>query len=254
VIHSEMSRVSKAQQSPTLLTTNKSGIKNKTVDVETTSVEHGKGDAEIPEETPTTPHRPKTPLSLLKYIVTFAVKLFTAQEKNHLSQHVQTTMHLTSLNPESTDNFCNDLCEAFVAANIPLSKLQNPVLKRFLQKYTNRFVPDESTLRKNYVPNCYNKVMKSIENRVSNNYLWVSADETTNILGRCVTNIIIGTLHPTLPYTPYLIATKMSTRINAEMSKFINESLNSVLKSDRNCQNTILFISDAAAYMIKTGK
>jgi hypothetical protein len=38
------------------------------------------------------------------------------------------------------------------------------------------------------------------------------------------------------------------------MSKFINESLNSVLKSDRNCQNTILFISDAAAYMIKTGK
>jgi hypothetical protein len=60
-------------------------------------------------------------------------------------------MHLTSLNPESTDNFCNDLCEAFVAANIPLSKLQNPVLKRFLQKYTNRPVPDESTLRKNYV-------------------------------------------------------------------------------------------------------
>jgi hypothetical protein len=52
VIHSEMSRVSKAQQSPTLLTTKKSGIKNKTVDVETTSVEHGKGDAEIPEETP----------------------------------------------------------------------------------------------------------------------------------------------------------------------------------------------------------
>jgi hypothetical protein len=38
------------------------------------------------------------------------------------------------------------------------------------------------------------------------------------------------------------------------MSKFINESLNSVLKSDRNSQNTILFISDAAAYMIKTGK
>jgi hypothetical protein len=142
-----------------------------------------------------------------------------------------------------------------VAANRPLSKLQNPVLKRFLQKYTNRPVPDESTLRKNYVPNCYNIVMKSIENRVSNNYLWVSADETTDILGRCVTNIIIRTLHPTLPYTPYLTATKVSTRINAEiMSTFINESLNSVLKSDRNCQNTILFISDAAAYMIKTGK
>jgi hypothetical protein len=86
-----------------------------------------------------------------KYILTFAIQLFTAQEKNYLSQHVQTTVHLTSLNPESTDNFCNDLCEAFVAANIPLSKLQNPVLKRFLQKYTNRPVPDESTLRKNYV-------------------------------------------------------------------------------------------------------
>jgi hypothetical protein len=48
-------------------------------------------------------------------------------------------------------------------------------------------------------------------------------------------------------------ATKITTRINAEiMSKFINESLTSVLKSDQNCQNTILFISDA--HMFKTGK
>jgi hypothetical protein len=48
-------------------------------------------------------------------------------------------------------------------------------------------------------------------------------------------------------------ATKITTRINPEiMSKFINESLTWVLKSDQNCQNTILFISDA--HKIKTGK
>jgi hypothetical protein len=76
VIHSEMSRVSKAQQSPTLLTTKKSGIKNKTVPWNTARVM-----PRSQKRPPTTPHRPKTPLSLLKYIVTFAVKLFTAQEK-----------------------------------------------------------------------------------------------------------------------------------------------------------------------------
>jgi hypothetical protein len=67
--------------------------------------------------------------------------------------------------------FYSDLCEAFTAANISLHKLQNPVLKGFLSKYTDRHIPDESTLRKNYIPGCYKKIMTSIQNKVADNYI-----------------------------------------------------------------------------------
>jgi hypothetical protein len=87
-------------------------------------------------------------------------------------------MHQEALNFKSDDTFYSDLCEAFTAANIPLHKLQNPVPKAFLAKDTDRHIPDDSTLRKNYIPGCYKKkIMTSIQNKVADNYIWVSADE-----------------------------------------------------------------------------
>lgn len=48
--------------------------------------------------------------------------------------------------PES--NFYHDLCMSMIDANIPWYKLQVPKFKCFLEKYTNKHIPDESTLRK----------------------------------------------------------------------------------------------------------
>jgi hypothetical protein len=176
------------------------------------------------------------------------------KKKSQLSQHIKTKMHQEALNSESGDTFYSDLCEAFTAANIPLHKLQNPVLKAFLAKYTDRHIPDDSTLRKNYIPGCYKKIMTSIQNKVADNYIWVSADETTDILGRCVTNVVIGVLHPTISYTPYLIRTAITSSINSsKMCEIIEQSLsNSCITVNK--ENVLLFTSDAAAYMLKTGK
>ena len=104
-----------------------------------------------------------------------------------------------------TGNFYKDLCEAFTAANIPLKKLKNSVLKFFIEKYTDRKVPDESTLRKIYVPKCYSDVMQSIKTNIGNNYVWVSAEETTDAMGRNVVQVVVGILHPSINYTPYVI-------------------------------------------------
>jgi hypothetical protein len=62
------------------------------------------------------------------------------KKKSQLSQHIKTKMHQEALNFKSGDTFYSDLCEAFTAANIPLHKLQNPVLKGFLAKYTDRHI------------------------------------------------------------------------------------------------------------------
>ena len=100
------------------------------------------------------------------------------QKKSQLSQHTKTKMHLKSSHANITDEtekipdkiFYMDLSEAFIAANIPVFKLKNPVLRNFIEKYTKRHIPDESTIRKNYIPGCYNKVMTSLKQKVSNNY------------------------------------------------------------------------------------
>jgi len=44
-----------------------------------------------------------------------------------------------------------DLCKAMLAANIPLNKLSNPQFRSFLEKYTMKDTPVESTLRLGYV-------------------------------------------------------------------------------------------------------
>ncbi|KAJ4430665.1 hypothetical protein ANN_19255 [Periplaneta americana] len=58
--------------------------------------------------------------------------------------------------------FYEELCQAFVSANISFQKLNNNVFRDFLQKYTGQSIPDESTIRKNYIESCYNKTIDAI--------------------------------------------------------------------------------------------
>jgi hypothetical protein len=95
-------------------------------------------------------------------------------------------------------DFYKDLRLAFAASNIPLNKLQNPVLKAFLEKYTNRHVADESNVRRYHMPKCYSTVMEKNKQNIGDNYIWISAHETTDIVGRCVVTVCIGILHPTI--------------------------------------------------------
>ena len=79
------------------------------------------------------------------------VKLHCRQ-KCILANHVSSQKHIAAVNQPIKGDFCHELCTAFAAANISLYKLQNPILKSFLEKFTNRHVPDPSTLRRYYMP------------------------------------------------------------------------------------------------------
>jgi len=82
-----------------------------------------------------------------------------------------------------------------VAANIPWKKLQNTEFRLLLEKYTKKHIPDESTLRKTYLGPCYQNVISQIRDEVGDSYIWISVDETTDINGRFIANLIIGVLH-----------------------------------------------------------
>lgn len=99
-----------------------------------------------------------------------------ASRSHHVKQHLETPSHLGKLKRKcavpkqtllkgtceklSADSFKRELCEAMIAANIPWFKLNNPVLKAFLEKYMQRKMPEESTLRKNYLQPCYDSVSR----------------------------------------------------------------------------------------------
>ena len=79
----------------------------------------------------------------------------TAQKQVLLTEFAPAPVSFT----QAAFNF--ELCEALISANIPWVKLNNEKLKSFLNKYTQQHIPDESTLRKNYLPQCYAKVRKA---------------------------------------------------------------------------------------------
>ncbi|CAH0552912.1 unnamed protein product [Brassicogethes aeneus] len=122
----------------------------------------------------------------------------------------------------SNSEFFEDICRSFVAANIPLNKLQHPKLKETLEKYTKLSIPDESTVRKNYLPKVYLETVKKIQREIGDNYIWVAIDETTDSAGRYVANVIVGSLmdKPSPAYTHCLQKTN-----SASIAKTFNDAM-----------------------------
>ena len=67
--------------------------------------------------------------------------------------------------PNLNSQFCQDLTEVLISSNIPLFKVSNPASKEFLEKWTEMKLPDESTLRKTYLPKAYSAAIKEIRER-----------------------------------------------------------------------------------------
>jgi hypothetical protein len=100
-------------------------------------------------------------------------KSVVAQQHSQVTQHLSGSKHIAAIaqlkqkdspgkqpligessatssssGPSKFATFAKDLCKAFVSADIPLFKINNPEVRNFLLKYTQTDPPDESTLRK----------------------------------------------------------------------------------------------------------
>lgn len=162
---------------------------------------------------------------------------------------------VASFEAATTKNmFYIDLCQALVGANIPFYKLKLPAFKTFIEKYTQRIIPDESTLRKNYLNIVYDTTISKIHHKIGEHYIYAMVDETTDSRGLYICNLLVGILHPEMDPTPMLISCKVLTSTNHEtVSRFINDSLMDFYKNTEYQNKILLLVSDAAPYMIKTG-
>lgn len=88
--------------------------------------------------------------------------------------------------------FHKDLCKTFMEANVPLHKISNPSVVNFLEKYTERTIPNEGTLRKKCVSILYDQTMADLRAKAANKCIWVSVDETTDSEQRLIGNFMFG--------------------------------------------------------------
>uniref|UniRef100_A0A2S2QIM4 DUF659 domain-containing protein n=1 Tax=Sipha flava TaxID=143950 RepID=A0A2S2QIM4_9HEMI len=157
--------------------------------------------------------------------------------------------------PSKKSSFNYDLCQALLAANIPLQKLQNETFKQFLEKYTNKLIPDESTLRKSYVFQCYQETIDKIRSYVENKKIWVTLDETTDAEGLYVANVVVGTLELNGPGKHFLINTEFLEKINhSTISKLFDRSLQTIWPNGIKHDHVLLLLSDAVPYIVKADR
>ncbi|KAF2896958.1 hypothetical protein ILUMI_09220 [Ignelater luminosus] len=143
---------------------------------------------------------------------------------------------LTNLS-STKDSYFQDMCSAFIRADIPLSKLNCDAFRQFLEKYTGKKTPNESTLRKTYLPDAFNDIMKRIALELKGKYFYIVVDETTDSPGCYIANLLIGELN-----------------LNASTKPFINDNLKRLFEEYRFEDKLLLMTSDAAPYMVKAFK
>lgn len=201
----------------------------------------------------------------------------TAEKRFTVQQHCNTAKHKNCLNRQfasesrqlllfqnsadistssrNTSEFSKDLCSMMVECNIPLKKLNNESFLRFLEKYTSHPVPNESTLRKNYLQGCYEDVLDKIRSSVGDNKIWVSIDETTDVDGRYIANVIVGILKEYAPGEIFVLTCEQLERTNhSTIAVLFDNSMKLLWPSGVKRDNILLFLTDAAPYMIKAAK
>ena len=195
-----------------------------------------------------------------------------AVQKSQLKQHLESEKHRKNLGLKRSlvqsrlefqdpkkqcisrqEQVNQDLCNAFLAANIPLNKLNYPVLKDCLEKNIGLAIAGVDTFRQKYVPKSYEIAMEHIKEDLDGKNVWMSIDETTDSVGRKVANVILGELNAEGYCKPYLVKCTYLAEANGEtIARLANDTLTEVWPGFNKDLLKVL-VSDAAAYMLKAG-
>lgn len=203
-------------------------------------------------------------------------KTISAERRFNVEQHCNSDKHKKNLSlkddsekrqtllfknaaedPQLTrkSEFASDLCDMMMSADIPINKLNNPKFENFLTKWTNQHVPSESTIRKNYVGSVYENVLEKIRLAIGDNKIWVSIDETTDVEKRHIANVIVGTMPDDKAGESFLLCCEELEKANSStIAMLFEQSMNVLWPNGVKRENVLLFVSDAAPYMVKAGE
>jgi len=121
--------------------------------------------------------------------------------------------------------------------------------------YTGKDISSESKLRKGYVNEIYENTIQKIRNYVQNKCIWVSINETTDVTGRYVANVVIGILNETERSKIFLLHSEELEKCNHSIiCKLFDKSMHLLWPNGVQHDKVLLFLSDAAPYMVKVGE
>lgn len=116
------------------------------------------------------------------------------------------------------DTLVMELVETFMAANIPLEKVDNPTMHSVMQKNLKGGggIPQANTLRELYITRIFNQQQANIIAKLAGQKVVVIADETTDVVGRYTVNVFIQLLNAFKPdeCTAMLVNTDFLTEVN----------------------------------------
>uniref|UniRef100_A0A2S2QL62 Uncharacterized protein n=1 Tax=Sipha flava TaxID=143950 RepID=A0A2S2QL62_9HEMI len=101
---------------------------------------------------------------------------------------------------------------------------------------------------------CYHNTLKKIKNKIGENNIRISVDETINIKGRYGANLLVGILKSNTPTRPFLLTCKVLEKTyHSTVVRFINDELKMLWPLGGNDEKVLLMLLYAAPYMTKTG-
>ncbi|RXN13033.1 CGG triplet repeat-binding 1 [Labeo rohita] len=158
-----------------------------------------------------------------------------------------------SIASSERNKICEDWVATCTALNIPLSKSDHPAMRKFLfENVTNGgAIPGFHQLQEKYLGNVYLKEKEALRKRLAKKPIAVIFDETPDVEGRCVLNILIAPLEKDesgrilayLADTVFLEQCNHST-VSVSVVKCLQEY-------DIANEDVIVFDTDNAAYMKK---
>jgi hypothetical protein len=138
-----------------------------------------------------------------------------------------------------------------VSADIPLFKINNREVRNFLLKYTQTDPPDESSLRKHYLPECYEETLNKIRVLCGKENIWVSIDETADASESKFANVVIGVLKN----DQRNLSSAMQRNVCSEShNSSNNEAMQGRWPDGVKFDDMLLLVTDTAPYMKKAAE
>lgn len=177
-------------------------------------------------------------------------------KKNQNRHRSSSTFEIALRDPDcSTDSvanlFNNDLYDTTVSINIPLRKLGNNVLRNFLIHHSGIYIPRESTIRKIYVSELYQKTIMNIRDFVKEKHIWLSIG-VAKINGYDIANVVIGTLEIDRPGKTFLLTSKILSEVTYQaICELFEDALLLLWPITLRRNQVLLFITEPVPYMIE---
>lgn len=109
---------------------------------------------------------------------------------------------------DDKEDFIINTTQAFISANIPVEKLDHPVVRQWLHQYVKGSgdLPSANRIRQHYIPIVGERKEAEIKEAICGKRVCVLSDETTDKRGLCVFNVLFRTVEPGAKQDTFLAA------------------------------------------------